>query len=55
MGCGDPDALRTVLAAEVLKLSFIRQLKNERLVAFAFLLTASVVFFVVLIFVAPRS
>jgi hypothetical protein len=43
-----------VLAAEVLKLSFIRQLKNDRVVALGKVLTLTLVAFVVLVFVTPK-
>ena len=49
-----PAQIETVLAAEVLKLSFIRQLKIDRLTAFALFLSLTVITFVVLAFVTPK-
>jgi len=49
------EKIESVLAAEVLKLSFIRQLKTDRLSAFALSLIVTVVLFVGLIFIAPKT
>jgi hypothetical protein len=47
-----PEDLVSVLCAEVLKLSFIRQLKTDRLIWFAYALVTSVVFFLAFEFVS---
>jgi len=44
----DLNAIMRVLTGEVLKLSFIRQLKNDRLIAFAHILAIAFVVFVVI-------
>lgn len=44
------EEIERILAAEVLKLSFIRQIKHDRLTAFAVALTVLVMAFVVLVF-----
>jgi len=49
-----PSTIESILAAEVLKLSFIRQIKTDRLTAFAISLVASVALFIVLVFAAPK-
>jgi hypothetical protein len=49
------EQIESVLAAEVLKLSFIRQLKTDRLSAFAKFLILTVLAFIGLIFVAPKQ
>jgi len=46
--------LESIVAAEVLKLSFIRQLKIERLNWFAKVLVVTVIFFLTVIFLAPK-
>jgi hypothetical protein len=48
-----PEDLISVLCAEVLKLSFIRQIKTDRLIWFARVLTLTVIVFLVLIFLTP--
>jgi hypothetical protein len=48
------DNLESVAAAEVLKLSFIRQLKMDRLAAFATVLIPTVILFIVVILAAPK-
>lgn len=47
-------AIEKILVAEVLKLSFIRLLKNDRLIAFAKVLAICVIIFVLLIFLVPK-
>lgn len=49
-----PSTIESILAAEVLKVSFIRQIKTDRLTAFAMSLVASVALFIVLVFAAPK-
>jgi hypothetical protein len=46
--------LESIVAAEVLKLSFIRQLKMDRLSAFASALIVTVVLFIFVMFEAPK-
>jgi hypothetical protein len=48
------EKLESILAAEVLKLSFIRQMKTDRLGAFAKLLIMTVIFFTALMFIARK-
>lgn len=47
------DTIEAVMAAEVLKVSFIRQMKTDRLAAFAKALTVTVIAFVVLLLAVP--
>jgi hypothetical protein len=47
--------LESIAAAEVLKLSFIRQLKTDRLAAFATVLIPTVILFIVVILAAPKA
>lgn len=49
------EKLESILAAEALKLSFIRQMKTDRLGAFAKLLVVTVALFTVLMFVARKA
>jgi hypothetical protein len=49
-----PEKLESIVAAEVLKLSFIRQMKMDRLRAFAWALIVTVILFTALMFV-PRK
>jgi hypothetical protein len=50
-----PEKLLSVAAAEVLKLSFIRQLKTDRLTAFSRALICAVIMFIILTFSAQKS
>jgi len=50
-----PGDLESIGAAEVLKLSFIRQLKTDRLEWFAKTMIATVAFFVIVMFTAPKT
>lgn len=49
------ERLESIVAAEVLKLSFIRQLKTDRLGAFAKMLVLTVILFTILMFAAGKS
>lgn len=49
------DSIEKTLAAEVLKVSFIRQMKTDRLVAFAKVLIATVIVFTALLLIIPRK
>jgi hypothetical protein len=51
----DVQTLESILAAEVLKLAFIRQMKVDRLDAFSKALIVAVMLFVVLMFAVPRG
>ena len=48
------ETLESVVAAEVLKLSFIRQIKIDRLSAFGKVLIFTVILFIILIYAAPK-
>lgn len=48
------EKVESILGAEVLKLSFVRQLKTDRLSAFATFLVITVGLFVVLLFLSPK-
>lgn len=50
-----PETLQSIAAAEVLKLSFIRQLKTDRLSAFSKSLVFTVVAFIIVILAAPKA
>jgi hypothetical protein len=47
--------LESIAAAEVLKLSFIRQLKTDRLTWFANVLIVTVILFIMMMFTAPKA
>ena len=50
-----PEKIESILAAEVLKLPFIRQVKTDRLYAFAIGLIITVAVFIGLMSVAPKT
>ena len=54
LGQATAEDLESVAAAEVPKLSFIRQLKMDRLAGFANALIATVILFIVIMFAAPK-
>lgn len=49
-----PEAVEKILCAEVLKLSFIRQMKTDRLAAFAWVLILTILSFVSLTYMTPH-